>query len=135
MIWTVCEPGIYLIAACLLTYRPLVKSLWKDGSLISWLVSGTRDFLSSKLTRITKRFNSSHLQSESDPIISPLQNRQDSSFKRLQNKTDGSNGISMFKSNVSDAERADIDGSRIEKGILVKHVADVRGTKVDSGSS
>lgn len=25
MIWTVAEPGIYLIAACLLTYRPLLE--------------------------------------------------------------------------------------------------------------
>ena len=129
-----CEPGIYLIAACLLTYKPLARSLWKDGSLVSWLVSGTKDFLSSKLTRIPKRFNSSHSQSES-AIISPLQNRQGLSFKRLQNEADESNGIPMFQSNVSNAERADIDGSRTQKGILVKHDEDVRGTKGDNGSS
>ena len=94
------------------------------------------DFLSSKLTRIPKRSNSSHLQSESDSIIiSPLQNRQDLSFKRLRNEADESNGIPMFKSNVSNAERADIDGSRIQEGILVKHDVDVRGTKGDNGSS
>ena len=131
-----CEPGIYLIAACLYTYKPLAKSLWKDGSLISWLVSATTEFFSSKLTRIPKRFRSSHLQSESDSIIiSPLQNRQDSSFKHLRNEADESNGFPMFKSNISNAERADVDESRIQEGILVKHVVDVRGTKGDNGSS
>lgn len=88
-------------------------SLWKGGSLISWLVSGAMDFLSSKLTSIPKRYNSSHLQSESDSIISPLQNRQALSFKHLRKEADQSNGIPMFKGNVSNAERADIDGSRI----------------------
>lgn len=135
VIWTVCEPGIYLIAACLPTYKPLARSLWKDGSLISWLVSGTVDFLGSKLSRIPKRFNSSHLQSESDSIISPLQNRQSLSFKRLRNEADESNGIPMFKSNVSNAERADTDESKIQKGILAKHDVDVQGTKGDNGSS
>ena len=130
-----CESGIYLIAACLPTYRPLARSLWKSGSLISWLVSGTREFLGSKLTGIVKRSNSSHLPSENDSISFPLQNRQGLSFERLRNEADKSNGIPMFKSNVSNAEPVDIDGSKIQKGILVKHDVDVRGTKGDNGTS
>lgn len=38
IIWTITEPGIYLISACLLTYRPLLERLGKSrwfGSLKS----------------------------------------------------------------------------------------------------
>lgn len=35
IIWTVCEPGVYLIAACLLVYRPLLDKLG-----ISTLITG-----------------------------------------------------------------------------------------------
>ena len=130
-----CESGIYLIAACLQTYKPLVRSLWKDSSRLSWLVLGTKNFLGSKLADKLKRSKSSHLQSEDDSIHVPLQNRQDSSFSHPQNEADESHSFPKFESTVSSAERGNLDGSKIQKGILVKHDMDVGGTKVDDRSS
>ena len=91
--------------------------------------------MGSKLTGIVKRSRSSHLQFENDSITFPLQNHQVSNFKRLRNEADDLDSFPKFASTVSNAERGDIDGSKIQKGILVKHDVDVQGTKVDNRSS
>ncbi len=125
---------MYLIAACLPTYRPLARFVWKDGSMVSWLVSGTKSFLASKLTRTSKGSKSSNWRSEDGSISIPLQSRQDLGFKRLRNEGDDSLSFPKDGSTLCNAERGQAVGSNVQEGILVKHDVDVRGTKVDNKS-
>lgn len=39
VIWTICEPGVYLIAACLLVYRPLLDKLGISTLIITTVKS------------------------------------------------------------------------------------------------
>ena len=122
---------MYLIAACLPTYRPLARSLWKDGSPASRLFSKTKIYLASRLTRTSKGSQSSQWRAENGSTNIPLQSRQDLGFKRLQNEGENPFSFRKEESTASNAERGPGDGSMVEEGILVKHDVDVRGTKVD----
>ena len=59
--WTVVEPGVYHLAACFITFRPLFRWIVFDSPLSSFLsnirlISGSKESATQQTTRATKRF-------------------------------------------------------------------------------
>ena len=104
-VWTLCEPGMYLIAACLPTYKPLARSLWESGSLAFRLVSALKHFRVPKTTRVSEGSESSRWRPEDGSINIPLQSRQKMGFKRLQNEAYSAFSFPKAETTISTTER------------------------------
>ena len=121
---------MYLIAACLTTYKPLARSLWESGSLVFGLFSAFKHLLVAKITRVSKGSKSSHWRAEDGSIDIPLQHRQEMGFKRLQNEADSAFSFPKAENTISNTERGQMGGPRIQEGILVKNEVFVGGTQI-----
>ena len=104
-VWTLCEPGLYLIAACLPTYKPLARSLWESGSLAFRLASAFKHFRVPKTTRVSEGSNHSRWRPEDGSINIPLQSRQKMGFKCLGNEADSAFSFPKAETTISTTER------------------------------
>lgn len=77
-IWTITEPGIYLIAACLLTLRPLITYIIQESPLSSLFTTFTGTSISNSTTqsssfrmsrKIAKRLRSKDNQSDTGELV------------------------------------------------------------------
>ncbi|SLM36795.1 hypothetical protein LPUS_06482 [Lasallia pustulata] len=112
IVWTVCESGTYLVAACLPTYRPLALLLWKKDPLASFR-QGSK----------TSKRGQSH--TDDDTLDIPLTTHQKTGFTRLADGGFGPANNSQY--NVSYAEQGGTPTSDMmdPRGIMVKRDIDV----------
>lgn len=77
LIWTLCEPGMYLVSACLPKYKPLVIHVWKRGAdsvqhIRSKSTSSGQSNTNKSLPKIPMEVNRSHYFLDSDDSSSHL---------------------------------------------------------------
>lgn len=112
IVWTVCESGIYLIAACLPTYRPLALLIWKTDPL-------------SSLRHGSKNSKRSPAHTEDGTMDIPLKPYQKTGFSRLGDDGMGLSNNSQYAISYSAQGNTPPNETMDPKGILVKHDIDV----------
>lgn len=119
IVWTICESGIYLIAACLPTYRPLASLFRKRGPLLS-LHSGS------------KTVKPGQSRPKNGTLDIPLETRQNAGFTRLgDNRSKLVRQFTNSEQTISYAERGETPTgeARGPTAILVRHDVDVLSTQ------